>query len=94
MLGAMDEDDRRHPEAIAHYRAAAGLEPSSPTARLALSHALLGREDVAGAIATARAAFESSGEAVAPTDGWVLLRNEGDVRYRALVQELRAEVAP
>lgn len=94
MLGAMDEDARRGAEAIAHYRAAAGIEPSSPTARFALSHALLGRQDVAGAIATARAAFDPGGEAVAPTDGWVRLRDEGDVRYRMLVQELRAEVAP
>ena len=84
MLGAMDEDARRHAEAIAHYRAAAGIEPSSPTARFALSHALLGRQDVAGAIATARAAFDRGGEAVAPTDGWVRLRDEGDVRYRML----------
>ncbi len=94
MLGAMDEDAGRRPEAIVHYRAAALLEPSSPTARFALSHALLGREDVSGAIAAARAAFDPGGEAVVPTDGWVRLRNEGDVRYRALVQELRAEVAP
>lgn len=63
-------------------------------ARLALSHALLGQQDVAGAIATARDAFDPGGQAVAPTDGWVRLRDEGDVRYRALVRELRAEVAP
>lgn len=94
MLGAMEEDARRHAEAIAHYRSAARIEPSSPTAHFALSHALLGREDVAGALAAARAAFDPGGEAVAPTDGWVRLRFEGDVRYRALVQELRAEVAP
>lgn len=94
MLGAMDEDAGRDAEAIAHYRAAAGLEPSSPTAGFALSHALLARQDVAEAIATARAAVDTGGRAAATADGWVRLRDEGDLRYRTLVQELRAEVAP
>lgn len=94
MLGAMDADASRHGEAIAHYRAAAAIEPSSPTARLALSHALLARQDVAEAILVARAALVPGGEASVPGDGWARLRAEGDIRYRALVQELRAEVAP
>jgi tetratricopeptide (TPR) repeat protein len=94
MLGAMDEDARRHADAIAHYRAAVDLEPSSPTARLALSHALLAREDVAEALSAVRAAFAPGDGATAAADGWARLRVEGDVRYRTLVDALRAGVAP
>lgn len=92
LLGRMDEGAKREPEAAAHYRAAVDLEPSSQTARLALSHVLLAQGDVAAAIAEGRAALEPAGDAP-PPDGWYRFWDEADRRYWQLVQQLRDEVA-